>query len=177
MLFRSLGASFITSLFSQKNTERLYLHLNAHTFYGYYSGNLHHSSRLNFLPAFSVAVIPEFRITRKFSLVSGAEWFSHGTKFSSYYFKSGAPAIYDKNFDFGYSLRWNEMVFPILFRSFFEGKMRDRYKYFFDAGPAMRFVLPAACIVTDVSGKTIFNAKVVTQLIPSAKNKIGRAHV
>lgn len=157
-------------LFSQNKTNNFYFHLNVHTFYGHYSGNKNHASNLNFLPSYSVSFLPEIRLNRKSSFLLGIEWFSHGTSFSSYYFKKGLPAIYDKNFDFRYSLRWNELVVPILYRSFFEGKMRDRYKYFFDVGPAIRYVYPASCTVSDKTGAEIFDSKVVTQFNPSTKN-------
>lgn len=170
--FLTFLLSFCNSnfLFSQRASERVYFHVNVKTFYGYYSGNKNHSGKLSFLPSFSISFLPEFRFSRKSSLLLGAEWFTHGSTFSSYYFQKGIPAIYDKNFNFWYALRWNEFVVPIFFRSIFEGKMKDRHKYFLDLGPAVRFVFPAICSVNDVDGNEVLNSKVVTPFNPSAKN-------
>lgn len=100
----------------------------------------------------------------------GAEWFNHGLRFDSYFFYTGQLALYNKQFNYTYRMRWNELAFPFLMRTIISGKMKDRYKTFLDIGPSLRYLLAADVNVSDNQKQDVFSGKVFTPFQPAMKN-------
>jgi hypothetical protein len=89
----------------------------------------------------------------------GMEYMIHGFTFNSYYFGDNGAFLYDKKFNYNYSVEINELNFPIQIRLFPKAETRKHFSPYFSFGYAFRYIMNDHLKVTSIlDGKQLFNS-------------------
>lgn len=110
-----------------------------------YSINENHATDPGQKFSFLAGVNKEFSLSRDYTtfLLVGADYLNHGLSFKSYYFTSGSLPIYDKNFDYDYTLRIHELQLPVKFKYLFRPEHNSLFSPYLAVSYHLRFLLPA----------------------------------
>lgn len=163
---------FLPQLHAQDGGRKLFTHFNAGTSLGIYFNNKNHTEKNRGMAAGSLGVRQEWRFASGASLLVGAELFTHGVKFNSYYFADSTHFLYDKNFNYKYRIRLKEINVPVLIRANLFGKRRHETFQYFDIGPTVRVVYLSSMMLSDSTGNTVKEQNTVTnfEYYPFSKN-------
>ena len=148
---------FCSKIFAQNPNPDFFTHISLTGLYSHYGNNVHHTTKTLGTFAYAVAVREQWLFSQPISLVSGAEFFSHGIKFNSYYFSSGQTEIYNKRFTNKYKVNLYEINVPILLRADLQGKKRGTAVPYFEIGPTLRYLISSNINVTDSVGNERVN--------------------
>lgn len=123
--------------------SRVRLHLGPAL--GFYSINPNHAAdpkqKFNFL----IGVNKEFSVSRDYKsfLLVGVDYFFHGLGFKSYYFPPDTLQLYDKNFEYDYSLQVNELQLPVQFKYLFKPEHNSLFSPYLCVGYHLRYLMPS----------------------------------
>ncbi len=148
-------------LFAQElKPKKMYTRVVAGPVLSFYKNNKVHTSGTKPGSAFSVGVFEEIRMYNDFSFVPGIEYAYHGLSFSSYYLGPGYQTLYDKRFDYNYTLRMQEGRLNILFRQVLGIETRNPITGYFEYGYVLRSLFNARLKVTsNLTGTELYNGK------------------
>jgi hypothetical protein len=79
----------------------------------FYQLNAKHTSGKKSGAAFTALVRCNFRLNRSASINLGVQYLFHSNHFNSYYFPDSTIQLYDKNFNYTYENRFQDVSFPI----------------------------------------------------------------
>jgi hypothetical protein len=79
----------------------------------FYQINSNHMDHVKAKPAFTASVRGNFRINRTASVILGLQYLYHGNSFNSYYFPDSTVQLYDKNFNYTYESRFQDLSIPL----------------------------------------------------------------
>ena len=82
----------------------------------FYKNNPAHTSDTKPKSSFYAGVFEEIRMYKDFSFVPGIEYLYQGMTFNSYYVAPGVLTLYDKHFNYNYTLTMQELRLNLLFR-------------------------------------------------------------
>jgi hypothetical protein len=123
--------------------SRVRLHLGPAL--GFYSINPNHAAdpkqKFNFL----IGVNKEFSLSRDYKsfLLVGVDYFFHGLGFKSYYFPPDTLQLYDKNFQYDYSLQVNELQLPLQFKYLFKPEHNSLFSPYLCVAYHLRYLMPS----------------------------------
>ena len=123
---------------------------------GFYKINRNHAkSAAPKLGAF-VSFKKEIRFGKDYKtfFLYGVDYFFHGLTFKSYYFKPDSLQLYDKKFNYKYSLFIQEINVPFQFKYSFNRENNSLYSGYLMLGYHLRYLLPGNLTVTE-NGKQI----------------------
>ena len=125
-------------------------------------GNNNYLSDLKPRLSYYLTVKEEWQYNERINFLLGLDFISSGCSFNSYYFKDSvgylitdSVRIYDKNFNHGYKLRFNQFNVPILLRVNFFDKKKDRHCFYADIGPSIQFLIPSRIEIKNRAGKIV----------------------
>lgn len=103
-----------------------------------YKGNSNHMSSPKPKAAFNANVKFYLRFNRTTFLFAGVNYLTHGNSFNSYYFPDSTLRLYDKEFLYNYSSRYQDISFPLgIHLKFAENKERH-YCFYGELGWARK---------------------------------------
>jgi hypothetical protein len=149
----------ISDLFAQGKEPYFFSYAGLSGYYSHYSSNKNHLEKTPPLMGYGVSFREELRFSNSAAILIGAEFFSHGVKFNSYYFADGYSALYDKKFDYKYKVRMNELNFPLLFRANYTGRQRGFKVPYFDFGAVVRWLFSSNMQVFSKDGRALHDGK------------------
>lgn len=128
--------------------NRIRLHLGPAI--GFYKINTNHAEDPRQQISALVGFNKEFRLSkdyRSFFLV-GADYFFHGLNFKSYYFSPDTIKIYDKNFNYAYTLFIHELNIPFQFKYLFKPENNSLFSPYLAVAYHLRYLLSSQLEVT-----------------------------
>jgi hypothetical protein len=111
---------------------------------GFYTINTNHASSPIQKMSAVVGFKRERRISRDYKtfFLSGIDYFFHGLNFQSYYFKKDSLKIYDKNFNYTYSVFIHELNLPLQFKYLLRSENNSLFSPYVSVGYHLRYLLP-----------------------------------
>lgn len=105
------------------------------------------------------SVIKEIRMDKghRMFLHTGAAYQFYGFNMRSYYFDQDTLRLYDKNFNYNYSISMHEIFLPLHFKMAFNKENNSLYSGYFIAGYDLRYLLPAKVNV-DQEGSSVHSS-------------------
>jgi len=119
--------------------------INFGTALSFYTINEKHGElpkqKLNFLGG----IRRELRVTRDYRtyILIGMDYFIHGLTYNSYYFKPDSVKLYNKRFNYKYSVVLNEVQFPIQLKFLLRREDNSPFSPYYLIGYHFRCMLPA----------------------------------
>jgi len=117
---------------------------------GFYKINTNHAQIGSPKPSALIGLRKEIRTDRTYQnfFLFGIDYFFHGLNFKSYYFKPDSLKLYDKNFNYNYSLFIQEIDVPLQVKHSFTRENNSLFSPYIMLGYHLRFLLPAQVNVT-----------------------------
>lgn len=147
-LYPALG----NGTYNDHGGNRIRLHLGPAI--GFYSINQNHAANPRQRLSFLIGFTKEFKLgreTKTFFLV-GADYLHHGLSFNSYYFAPDSVKLYDKNFNYTYTLFMNELQLPFQFKYLLRREDNSLFSPYFTIGYHLRFLMPGKLKIDQESG-------------------------
>lgn len=118
--------------------------LNFGTSLNYYSMNENHGADPKQKLSFTFGFRRELLVSKDYKayILFGADYLLHGLTYQSYYFQPDSIHIYNKKFDYNYSLNINEIQIPLQFKYLFRRADNSPYSPYFLVGYHFRYMLP-----------------------------------
>ncbi|HOZ86142.1 MAG TPA: hypothetical protein PL029_00225 [Bacteroidia bacterium] len=123
---------------------------------GFYSINRNHAKGLFPRPGGMFSYKKEIRFGHDYrtSFLFGFDYFIHGFTFLSYYFTQDTLQLYDKKFNYKYSVLLQEINLPFNVKYSFNRENNSQFTQYFMIGYHLRYLLPADLKVTQ-NGNTV----------------------
>ncbi|MBL7901065.1 MAG: hypothetical protein JNK73_03645 [Bacteroidia bacterium] len=123
--------------------SRVRLHLGPAL--GFYTINPNHAAEPKQKFNFLIGLNKEFSLSRDYKsfLLVGVDYFFHGLGFKSYYFPPDTLQLYDKNFEYDYSLQVNELQLPVQFKYLFKPEHNSLFSPYLCVGYHLRYLMPS----------------------------------
>ena len=117
---------------------------------GFYSINTNHAKSPSLRASALFSFRKEIRFGRDYKtfFLYGVDYFFHGLTFQSYYFKPDSLKLYDKKFDYKYSLFIHEINLPLQVKYSFNRENNNLYSAYLMFGYHLRYLLPGNLNVT-----------------------------
>lgn len=117
---------------------------------GFYSINTNHAKSPSLRASALFSFRKEIRFGRDYKtfFLYGVDYFFHGLTFQSYYFKPDSLKLYDKKFDYKYSLFIHEINVPLQVKYSFNRENNNLYSAYLMFGYHLRYLLPGNLNVT-----------------------------
>lgn len=136
LIFSSLALS------AQERKEKLlHFRLGFAPVVSFYSINTKHTSNAHPKAAYCFSARTEIRMNKKVALITGLEYFIHGLTFNSYYIKDKSTFIYDKKFNYKYSLQLNELNVPLELRFIPKSELKKHVSPYVCFGYMFRYIV------------------------------------
>lgn len=81
-----------------------------------YNINPNHTKETKSRPAFTAIAAGNIRLNRSAYIGIGVQYLLHGNTFKSYYFKDSILNLYDKEYAYEYTCRYQDLCFPLSFK-------------------------------------------------------------
>ncbi|MCU0360452.1 MAG: outer membrane beta-barrel protein [Bacteroidia bacterium] len=113
--------------------------------FGFYTINPNHAAdpkqKFNFL----LGVNKEFSLGRDYKtfFLVGVDYFYHGLGFKSYYFPPDTLQLYNKDFQYDYSLQIHELQLPLQFKYLFKPEHNSLFSPYVCVAYHLRYLLPS----------------------------------
>ncbi len=152
---------FSVFIFSQElKPKKNYTRVVVGPVLSFYKNNPVHTSSTKPSSAFYVGIFEEIRMYHDFSFLPGLEYVYHGLSFNSYYLGPGYQTLYDKHFDYNYSLKMQEVRLNLLFRQVLGIETRNPITGYFEYGYVLRYLFTSHLKVnSNLTGTELFNGK------------------
>src|ERR1700741_1292893 len=125
----------------ERNDKRVHLWIGFSPVLSFYSINPKHTSGTRSKAAYCFSARAEIRLNKKIAFLTGLEYFLHGVNFNSYYIQDKTTFIYDKCFDYKYSLRVNELNLPLQIRFIPKSELKKLFSAYVCFGYMFRYIL------------------------------------
>jgi hypothetical protein len=135
---------------------------------GFYTINLKHARNPGQKMSAVIGIRREIRIDHDFRtfLLVGADYFFHGLNFNSYYFRPDSLQLYNKNFNYTYSLVIHELNFPIQLKFLFRREDNKLHSPYLIAGWHLRWLMASNLRITENGQKVKDDSPPVSFRIP-----------
>jgi hypothetical protein len=126
----------------------------------FYSINRKHAGRP--IQKFSVllGLKKEWRLDREFRsfFLTGLDYYYHGIGFQSYYFKPDTLKIYDKQFNYNYSLFIHELHLPLQYKYLFKRRDNRLFSSYLQLAYHLRYLLGSDLKITENGNKVKYDS-------------------
>src|ERR1035437_3440971 len=124
----------------------------------FYKNNPVHTSDSKARSSFYAGVFEEIRMYHDFSFVPGLEYLHQGLTFNSYYLMPGYQTLYDKHFNYNYTLNMQEVRLNVLFRQVLGIETRNLITGYIEYGYVLRYVISSKLKVSsNLTGTEMFS--------------------
>lgn len=151
-LFFAFGAfSHPAPKSSKTSTKGIRIGLGPGT--GFYKINRNHAKGAAARPGGTFSIRKEIRLGRDYKtfFLFGVDYTFNGLTFRSYYFKPDTLQLYDKKFNYKYSLFFHEINVPLQFKYSFNNENNSLFSGYLMLGYHFRYFLPGSLKVTEGS--------------------------
>ncbi|MGZ3891850.1 MAG: outer membrane beta-barrel protein [Bacteroidia bacterium] len=156
-IFLILLASF-ASYSQEKQMRKTYTRFVMGPALSFYKNNPYHTSDAKAKSSFYAGVFEEIRVYKDFSFVPGIEYFYQGMVFNSYYLEPNTVTLYDKHFNYNYTLTMQEPRLNLLFRQVIGIETRNIITGYVEYGYVMRyFINPKLKVVSNLNGSQMYS--------------------
>ncbi len=147
------------ALFAQENKPKKgYTRFVIGPALSFYKNNPVHTSDTKAKSSFYAGVFEEIRMYKDFSFVPGIEYLYQGLTFNSYYLSPGVQTIYDKHFNYNYTVNMQEARLNILFRQVLGIETRNIITGYIEYGYVLRYLVSSKLKVSsNLTGTEMFS--------------------
>ncbi|MFL5752082.1 MAG: outer membrane beta-barrel protein [Bacteroidia bacterium] len=131
---------FNTAAAQERKDKRLHFRLGFAPVLSFYSVNPKHTSGAHSKAAYCLSARTEIRLNKKLAFITGIEYLIHGLTFNSYYIQDRSTFIFDKNFDYKYSLLVNELNLPLELRFIPKSEIKKHVSPYICFGYMLRYI-------------------------------------
>jgi hypothetical protein len=126
----------------------------------FYKNNPLHTKDTKARSAAYIAVYEDVLVYKDFSFTPGLEFFYYGLSYNSYFFDQGGQPLYDKRFNYHYTLTLQDIRLNILCRQVLGLETRNVITGYFQYGFVMNYLFSAKLKVnSNLTGTEVFNGK------------------
>ncbi|MBX3163328.1 MAG: hypothetical protein KF900_02515 [Bacteroidetes bacterium] len=121
---------------------------------GFYTINKNHAASPTQRMSALIGYSREIMLGNSFKtfFLFGADYFAHGLNFRSYYFEPGNIHVYNKSFDYTYSLFIHELNIPVQFKYLFKRENNSIRSPYISVGYSLRYLLPFSILKVSQNG-------------------------
>jgi len=151
----------VLTFFAQENKpKKMYTRIVIGPALSFYKNNPVHTSDTKAKSSFYAGVFEEIRMYHDFSFVPGIEYLYQGVTFNSYYLSPGYQTLYDKHFNYNYTLKMQEIRLNVLFRQVLGIETRNLITGYIEYGYVLRYLASTKLIVnSNLTGTEMFSGK------------------
>jgi hypothetical protein len=147
LLYLFLFSTGICKSSGDPNTHfgsRIRLHLGPGL--GFYTVNPNHAAEPKQKFNFLMGLNKEFSLSRDYKtfFLVGVDYFYHGLGFKSYYFPPDTLQLYDKKFEYDYTLLIHELQLPLQFKYLFRPEHNSMFSPYVCVAYHLRYLLPSS---------------------------------
>jgi hypothetical protein len=147
-----------SSVAQERKDKRLHYRFGFAPVVSFYSISSKHASATHSKAAYCLSARAEIHMNKKIAFLTGLEYFMHGVNFNSYYIKDKTTFIYDKNFNYKYSLLINELNIPLEIRYIPKSELKKHVSTYVCFGYMLRYLVRSDLSAESVSdGAEVFN--------------------
>jgi hypothetical protein len=126
----------------------------------FYKNNPYHTSDCKAKSSFYAGVFEEIHLHKDFSFVPGLEYLYQGLTFNTYYITPGALNLYDKHFNYNYTLTMQETRLNLLFRQVIGIETRNAITGYIEYGYVFRYIMsPRLSVNSNLNGDNLYSGK------------------
>ena len=107
----------------------------------FYKNNPYHTSDTKAKSSFYAGVFEEIKMHKDFSFVPGIEYLYQGATFNSYFIMPNVLNLYDKHFNYNYTLNMQEARLNLLFRQVLGIETRNLITGYIEYGYVIRYLI------------------------------------
>jgi hypothetical protein len=146
------------AFFAQEKTPRkAYTRVLFGPALSFYKNNPVHTSDTKPKSSFYAGVFEEIRMYKDFSFLPGVEYLYQGMTFNTYYLVPGTTTLYDKHFNYNYTLTMQEVRLNLMFRQVFGIESRNTITGYLHYGYVLRYLInPQLRVNSNLTGTEMY---------------------
>lgn len=124
----------------------------------FYKNNPAHTRDTKAKSSFYAGVFEEIRMYKDFSFTPGLEYLYQGMTFNTYYIVPNTLTLYDKHFNYNYTLTMQETRLNLLFRQVLGIETRNQITGYVEYGYVLRYLIhPTLKVTSNLTGTEMYN--------------------